>query len=81
MNSIDAIENGLAPRLAEGWDAVLDIVADGEWHSYDELAKAIVNTGLAPTTAANMLHDARRSPRRLVNSGHYGRARLFRLPE
>jgi Bifunctional DNA primase/polymerase, N-terminal len=80
-NMLDAAEAGGAPRIAEGWEAVLEIVGDGEWHSYDQLHQAIVDTGLAPATATNMLYVARHSPRRLENSGHHGRARRFRLPE
>jgi hypothetical protein len=79
MRPIDAAEAGQAPRLLAGWRAAEAVLADGEWHDHDELLAAIVETGLADRTAANLLIDARRTPSRVEDSGHRGRKRKYRL--
>lgn len=41
-----------APRLKDGWTAILNALADGEWHPFDELHQA---SGLAQRTVENLL--------------------------
>lgn len=60
MRPIDAAEAGHGPRILAGWRAAQAVLADGQWHSHDELVAAIVATGLAERTARNILDDARR---------------------
>jgi len=79
MRPIDAAEAGQAPRLLAGWHAAQAVLADGQWHTHDELLAAIVVTGLAERTAGNLLTDARRTPSRVEDSGHHGRKRQYRL--
>lgn len=61
MKITDAIEAGIAPRLAAGWIAVSGVLDDGDWHSYDELVAAATSTGLAAGTANNLLRAARQA--------------------
>lgn len=50
---------GKFPRLDAGWKAAMILLADGKWHSHTELADAIESTGLADSTAVNLLSMAR----------------------
>lgn len=58
MNQIDAIEQGLAPRMAAGWEAILSVLADGAWHEWTELVAVAVGTGLAEGSGDQLLKQA-----------------------
>lgn len=51
-----------APRLQEGWSALLDLLSEGI-QTRERCISTITATGLAPGTAQNMLAEA-------VSAGH-----------
>lgn len=78
MRPIDSAEAGLAPRTLAGWEAILDVLADDEWHDHTELMAAGRATGLASRTVSNIILDSRKSPSRTESRGR-GQRRTYRL--
>jgi len=79
MNHLESAQAGVAPRLSAGWEAIQEVLDDGDPHGREELRTATYQRGnLTLRTVENLLSDAVRAGL-LVGQGR-GAERMWQLP-
>lgn len=71
-----AFPDNIGPRTQVAWDAILDLLSDGQWHTHAELADTVlIASDLSPKTIDELIrkghrtrHYTRKKTGRLVNA-------------
>ena len=68
MRSREAAAAGIAPGIQSAFEAIERLLADRDWHRFNEVVLAAKSTGAAERTARNIIDDLLRSPAWLQES-------------